>query len=385
VSNETDTSYCDAFDLSHYINCDGLIGDFVWHDLDCNGIQDFGEPGLEGVRVTLKLEGVIIAQTYTDANGYYEFPNLCAGNYRVNVAKSTLPPGIDWVPTIVRAGSDRAIDSNPNPENVPLKDGQVKLKVDFGFCEELVPASCYIDIEKHTNGVDADTEGEAVGLFPGNPITWTYYVTNTGPSSGDPDAVEILGTNIVVEDDQLGVISGPASGDVGSDGILSPGETWTYEATGTAMDLGGEIYENVGTVNAVVYDNYDNPSYCQASDLSHYENIECGSCVSQFTEMTFQYLGTTAETIEVIMAHAGEVAFSGVVQPGELFTAIGQWAHGGGDPTLGTEIDVFIDGVLNAEFHTSCSDPEVVPGLVRGDLLIINIKDWGGWVCTGPG
>ncbi|HEX6882097.1 MAG TPA: SdrD B-like domain-containing protein, partial [Planctomycetota bacterium] len=34
-------------------DCTGRIGNFVWHDLDGNGIQDPGEPGLPGVRVLL--------------------------------------------------------------------------------------------------------------------------------------------------------------------------------------------------------------------------------------------------------------------------------------------------------------------------------------------
>jgi hypothetical protein len=33
--------------------CFGTIGDFVWNDLNSNGIQDTGEPGLNGVTVNL--------------------------------------------------------------------------------------------------------------------------------------------------------------------------------------------------------------------------------------------------------------------------------------------------------------------------------------------
>ncbi|MBK7608862.1 MAG: hypothetical protein IPI18_17550 [Saprospiraceae bacterium] len=29
------------------------IGNFVWHDLNANGIQDPGEPGISGVSVSL--------------------------------------------------------------------------------------------------------------------------------------------------------------------------------------------------------------------------------------------------------------------------------------------------------------------------------------------
>ena len=31
----------------------GALGDYVWHDLNANGVQDEGEPGINGVTVRL--------------------------------------------------------------------------------------------------------------------------------------------------------------------------------------------------------------------------------------------------------------------------------------------------------------------------------------------
>ena len=43
----------------------GSIGDFVWNDLNGNGIQDSGEPGIQGV--TLSLTGTNgLGQTVND-------------------------------------------------------------------------------------------------------------------------------------------------------------------------------------------------------------------------------------------------------------------------------------------------------------------------------
>ena len=55
-----------------------------------------------------------------------------------------------------------------------------------------------IDIEKATNGFDADTAAEAPVVFVGDAVEWTYVVTNTGnvPLSG-----------VTVTDDVLGAIS----------------------------------------------------------------------------------------------------------------------------------------------------------------------------------
>ena len=60
------------------------IGDTVWLDQNGNGLQDYGEPGLEGVALTLlRVDGDgqadIAAQTVSDEYGYYHFRNLRPG------------------------------------------------------------------------------------------------------------------------------------------------------------------------------------------------------------------------------------------------------------------------------------------------------------------
>jgi hypothetical protein len=111
-----------------------------------------------------------------------------------------------------------------------------------------------IDIEKHTNGVDADTApGPYISI--NSSVTWTYIVTNTG----DLDL-----TGIIVTDDHVGVIPVYVSGDNG-DGILNPGEIWIYQASGIAE--AGQ-YANVGTVTGTPPVGAD----VSDSDPSHYYN-----------------------------------------------------------------------------------------------------------------
>ncbi|NEQ96173.1 MAG: hypothetical protein F6K30_05540 [Cyanothece sp. SIO2G6] len=81
-----------------------------------------------------------------------------------------------------------------------------------------------IDIEKFTNGKDADTIDDALGLAPGEALTWTYEVTNTGNVAFTADQITVL-------DDLEGTPTLVASSDVGGDGILSPNEQWHYEIT----------------------------------------------------------------------------------------------------------------------------------------------------------
>ena len=57
------------------------IGNRVWDDLNANGIQDQGEPGLEGIQVTLRNEvGEILQTTYTDLSGLYAFSGCHLGS-----------------------------------------------------------------------------------------------------------------------------------------------------------------------------------------------------------------------------------------------------------------------------------------------------------------
>lgn len=103
--------------------------------------------------------------------------------------------------------------------------GSIRLRL-YGFHISYDLAAS-IDIEKHTNGMDAD---QAPGplILEGDPVTWTYEVKNTGSGAL---------SSVAVTDDKLGTIC--------SLGTLAAGESDTCTANGTAV--AGQ-YENVGTV-----------------------------------------------------------------------------------------------------------------------------------------
>lgn len=62
------------------------VGNFVWTDLDGDGTQDPGEPGMANCQVRLyNNSGVMVASTTTGANGQYQFDNVSAGTYYVRV------------------------------------------------------------------------------------------------------------------------------------------------------------------------------------------------------------------------------------------------------------------------------------------------------------
>ena len=60
------------------------------------------------------------------------------------------------------------------------------------------------------------------------------------------------------------------------------------------------------------------------------------------------------------------VVFEGALSTGEQFTFVGT-----DKGTLGTEIKLFVDGVVNTKIHTSCSQP-IGHGLVKGNFQVIS-------------
>jgi uncharacterized repeat protein (TIGR01451 family) len=104
------------------------LGDYVWYDVNGDGVQDETEPGLSGITVKLlNSGGEVIATTETDANGFYYFDWLAAGNYQVVVVPGNLPAGINN-PTFDYDGV-----GTPHAAMVTLGAGETNYKVDFGY------------------------------------------------------------------------------------------------------------------------------------------------------------------------------------------------------------------------------------------------------------
>jgi protocatechuate 3,4-dioxygenase beta subunit len=89
------------------------VGDRVWEDMNANGLQDVGEPGLPGVSVDLYTAGGnLVGNTVTDQQGNYSFENLSPGNYYLIFSALT---GYTFSPQNTSAGSE--LDSDAEPTN----------------------------------------------------------------------------------------------------------------------------------------------------------------------------------------------------------------------------------------------------------------------------
>jgi len=163
ISNEDDPTW----DAGFYKLAS--LGNFVWWDLDEDGAQDSGEPGLKGVSVILKDgNGNTVATTTTDDNGAYSFNNLEPGDYTVVFNL----PGSDWSFSPQDNAGDDTKDSDANPNTgeaqTNLSSGENDDTIDAGMT---IPSSYTITKENTTHEND---------LTPGDPISFTISIKNTG-------------------------------------------------------------------------------------------------------------------------------------------------------------------------------------------------------------
>jgi protocatechuate 3,4-dioxygenase beta subunit len=185
-----------------YYGAGAGIGDFVWHDVNQNGIQDPDEPGIPGVLVELTITwpnaaGTTVLTTVTGANGFYRFDNLLLDeNYTGSGANeptySVSIPTLPGMATQTGQGTAGTDSDDPAGTTVTLVQGAVNDSIDFGFYDLTVNAI--------SGTVYFDTDGN--GLFGGDTpvggVTVTLYRDLNGDGVADPG--ELIGTAITAPD-----------------------------------------------------------------------------------------------------------------------------------------------------------------------------------------
>ena len=143
------------------------IGNFVWEDVNGNGIQDAGEPGIANVTVHLYGAGPDgtfgtsddTSDTMTTATGgIYEFTNLPPGKYYLK-----FDPPTGYSITLKDQGTDDTVDSDADRSSgvtaqTDLVSGETDHTWDAGLYR---PATIGDRVWKDTNGNGVQDAGEA--------------------------------------------------------------------------------------------------------------------------------------------------------------------------------------------------------------------------------
>ncbi|MBS1744220.1 MAG: T9SS type A sorting domain-containing protein [Bacteroidetes bacterium] len=188
-----------------------VIGDYMWFDLNGNGIQDVNEIGVSGMEVKLyNNAGFNVATTATNSDGYYQFSNVQPGNdYYVIFTK---PAGYSFtlqnIGGVAAADNSKA-DATGQSNNFNVPPASSILNIDAGIVTGSVPVTLlsftarlrnnntvllnwqttaevnndYFDVERSIDGINFATigrvEGHGTTLLPNN-----YALIDPNPVSG---------------------------------------------------------------------------------------------------------------------------------------------------------------------------------------------------------
>ncbi|MEZ4684824.1 MAG: SdrD B-like domain-containing protein [Bacteroidia bacterium] len=175
------------------------IGDFVWKDLDADGVQDAGEPGIAGVELALEqlvngvwaaatgADGNPVANETSDVNGNYIFDGLSADTFRVIVVGTNWTTGV-FSATGACAGFEGTTgdggDNQDNTDDNGDQDGVTNPAQIISQAVVLLPGTEPVNDGDTSDSTDLTIDFGFVGYNLGNMVWWD------ADNSGDVNALD---------------------------------------------------------------------------------------------------------------------------------------------------------------------------------------------------
>ena len=360
-------------DLVFETRVPGRVVGFVWDDLNGDGLQDPGEPGLPGV--TLVLDGPLLSilKKKTDADGLYDFGPLAPADYSLSVDEDTLP--VDYIPAPCDAGDD-GLDSDCQPAPVTVAGATVD--TDFGYVYDgpdgIIGDFIFDDVNGNNvqDGGDVGIEGATVFLHDadGDIIDSTLSDPNGRYSFTNLAAGEYQ-VSVDVTTATSAITRGPSICDVGGD------EGLDSECGPECVTLGEFLLVDVTTDVTV-----------------DFGFGECEDCIGNVDAISVRYLGPGPALVEVFQQEGGTLVFSGELDTNDGFSIFGAdpqvffgdfvtifWTPPGGGGGGNDDDDDGGGGTKTVTIPTDCSPP-LQPGQVFDDFVILaGSSETGGVLC----
>jgi SdrD B-like domain len=141
------------------------LGNFVWLDVNNNGLQNTNEPGVKGVMVSLlNATGTVLDNTVTDENGKYLFTGLPDGNYSVQF--SNLPSGFTFTnqsATNTANGSDANTTTGKTVAVILNASNRNDSTLDAGLFSTRAGLGNYVWFDDNSNGLQDANEMPVIG------------------------------------------------------------------------------------------------------------------------------------------------------------------------------------------------------------------------------
>jgi hypothetical protein len=159
------------------------IGDFIWSDLDRDGLQDAGEPGIAGISVILyNSANQPIGSAITDGNGFYQITNVPPGTGYYLVFNNKPDAAAPWTTQNVGgagANDNSKVNAAGQTGAFNVTEGQNITNLDAGLVKPIsLRGNVWHDVNAMSDGFVNNSGAATTPPAAGIPVGLRAYLVN---------------------------------------------------------------------------------------------------------------------------------------------------------------------------------------------------------------